>query len=439
MDQEDPMVSRPPLTLAEKKRIYRDKLRGRSLTEIAAELDCSPATVRKWWRQARDYGLARLHQGRRSRAATGILSRFAPIVTAQALAYKRAHPRWGPDRVLVELQHDPLLLDQRLPSRSRLALLFKAECPQLLTTPQPARPLPPPPRPTAVHECWQLDSQEAIRLTNGQIATICTIRDPVGAVILASQAFEVTTARHWRKLTWEEVRSVIRSACAIWGTLPDALQTDNELCLNGSPTDPFPSRLTLWLIGLGVLHRRIRPGRPTDQAQIERSHRTLANFVGTPEGLPDLPSLQQRLDLEREQHNAWFPSRASDCAGRPPLVAHPEVRHARRPFRVEWERRLFDEQRVYSHLASVTLQRKVSTNGRISLGRRLFQVGRRWAGQMVDVRCDPLTREWVAQVAENELVRHPIVGVDAATLTGIADIPSSEEQPIQLTLPCFAA
>jgi hypothetical protein len=64
---------------------------------------------------------------------------------------------------------------------------------------------------------------------------------------------------------------------------------------------------------------------------------------------------------------------------------------------------------------------------------------RRWAGQMVGVRCDPLRREWVVQVVESEVVRHPVVGMDVTMLTGIADIPSSEEQPIQLTLPCFAA
>jgi hypothetical protein len=29
-----------------------------------------------------------------------------------------------------------------------------------------------------------------------------------------------------------------------------------------------------------------------------------------------LGQLQQRLDREREQHNRFFPARASDCAGR---------------------------------------------------------------------------------------------------------------------------
>ena len=110
----------------------------------------------------------------------------------------------------------------------------------------------------------------------------------------------------------------------------------------------------------GWLGRRasfIRPNTPTDQAQVERTHRTLDGFVGLPDPRLDLGQLQQRLDSEREQHNRWFPSRASDCAGRPPLLAHPELQHPRRPYRLEWERQLFDLQRVYDYLTTIPLER----------------------------------------------------------------------------------
>ena len=50
------MAARAPLTLAEKERLYAEKLRGRSLSAIAAELGCSRETARKWWRIARDHG-----------------------------------------------------------------------------------------------------------------------------------------------------------------------------------------------------------------------------------------------------------------------------------------------------------------------------------------------------------------------------------------------
>ena len=52
------MAARTPLTLAEKEWLYAEKVRGRSLSAIAAELGCSHETARKWWRLARDHGRA---------------------------------------------------------------------------------------------------------------------------------------------------------------------------------------------------------------------------------------------------------------------------------------------------------------------------------------------------------------------------------------------
>ncbi len=289
------MTTRTALTAGEKERIYREKAAGRTLAAIAADLRCSLACLRKWWRRARDQGPAAWTRPRAARAPTGAASRCDPDVVAYALALKQAHPGWGPDHVRSVLQQHPTLGQRHLPSRSRLAALFRERCPSLLASHRPRPPeRPRPPRATAVHECWQLDSQEGIRLGDGQVATICSVRDEYGAAILGSEAFQVTTAAHWRKLTVAEVRGVLRAAFTAWQTLPQCVQTDNELCLAGAPTDPFPSLLTLWLQGLGVTHRFIRPGRPTDQAQIERSHRTLGNWINDPESLADVATCKPR-------------------------------------------------------------------------------------------------------------------------------------------------
>lgn len=434
------MAARVPLSLADKERLYAEKVRGRSLEAIAAELGCSFETARKWWRVARDHGRAAFQHPRRGRAPTGVLSRFSPVLTARALALKRQHPSWGPDRVLAELHAEPLLAGLRLPSRSRLALLFKTSCPDLVA-PRRCHPAPPsaPPRPSAVHECWQLDFQEAIALAEDHRASICSIRDPVGAVIVTSRAFDVTAGARGRRLNWQEVRDVLRSAFAQWQALPDSIQTDNEVCLGGQPSDPLPSLLTLWLAGLGVTHHFIRPNTPTDQAQIERTHRTLDGFVGLPDATLTLARLQERLDSEREMHNRWLPSRASDCAGRPPLVAHPELLRPRRPYALEQERALFDEQRVYDYLAGIGLERKVSSAGQVQIGGQSRSVGRAAAGQVVKVVCDATTREWVVRVANDvEIKRLPIQGLDATTLTGITEVSMHDLPPLQLTLPLVA-
>jgi transposase InsO family protein len=434
------MAARAPLTLAEKERIYAEKIRGCSLPAIAAEVGCALATARKWWRIARDHGRAAFRQVRRGRTATGVLARFPPPITEQALARTRAQPAGGPVRSLSVLGRHPALRARPLPCRARLAGLFKTTGPDLVAARRPRLPPPAaPPLPTAVHASWHLDFQEAIPRADDPRARIGTLRDPFGAAILASQAFDVTGGARGRRLTWQEVRSVIRSAFVRWETLPDTLPTDNEACLGGQPTDPAPSRLTLWLVGLGVQHRFIRPNTPTDQAEVERTHRTLDGFVGLPDPQLDLAALQQRLDTERELNNRWFASRASDCGGRPPLVAHPLLLRPRRRYGLEWERALFNQQRVYAYLASIPLTRKVTSTGQLHLYGAVRSVGRATAGQTVTVECDPQAREWVVTQADGtEVKRLPIHGLDVTSLTGIAATPTVDLAPIQLTLPLAA-
>lgn len=447
------MPQQNPLTEVEKERIYQGKLVGKTLSELADELHHSVFCVRKWWRRVRDEGIRGLSARPRGPTRKGILSHFDTQVAQKALSLKRSHRRWGADRALVELRTDLELQGLKLPSRSRLAAFFKQHCPECVATRKPRPPAPSvPPQATGAHEIWQLDNQEGIRLQDGDIVTICNIRDPVGAAMIASRAFEVKTTRHWRKLTWKEVRQVLRDGFTDWQTLPDCILTDNELALAGGPNDPFPGMLTMWLIGLGVQHHRIRPHRPTDQPHVERNHRTLDDFALHEESLVSFPTLQQALDQERQMYNSVFPSRASDCAGHPPLEAHPELLHPRRPYRPEWELALFDLQRVYDYLATFTFERKVSATGRVSLGRQLYSVGRKWAGYTLSVQFDPDQGEWVffaeTEKAEEEpkdgeekreIARRTVKNLDVDTLTGLNPHDFAPTPPIQLTLPCFIA
>ena len=437
------MSQRAPLTVVEKEQIVQARGQGKTLAEIAVALHCSRACVRKWWRQHGAEGRKGLRARRRGRGPSGLLAGIDARVRATALRLKRAHPGWGADRVMIELQDDQRLRKLRLPHRSQLTAFFKRCCPDCVKTYRPApAPVARPAAATGVHEQWQLDCQEGLRLRNGHVATLCNIRDPVGAAMIASQAFQVTTARHWRKLSWTEVRQVLRSAFCEWKTLPDSVQTDNELGLAGAPTDLFPSRLTLWLMGLGIKHRFIRPGQPTDQPHIERAHRTLDGLALGGQALANRVRLQRSLDAERVVYNQRFPARASDCAGRPPLVAHPELLCPRRPYQVEWELALFEIQRVYAYLATFVFTRKVNSGGQISLGRVLYSLGRKFAGQCVKVRFDPARQEWVSTTtseSEDQVIRRPLQSLDIQELTGLDPVAQRHMPPVQLAFPGFVA
>lgn len=440
------MEKRAPLNPTEKERIYAGKLNGERLTDIARELHCSWETARKWWKRGREHGRIGLGQQRKGRGAKGILSQFDPHVAEQAEQLKRLHPHWGADRVRIELAQDPSLAGEALPGRSRLAAFFKIRCPDCV---QAYHSRPPPPDPAAilpaVHAVWQLDSQEGIALGNGDTAIISNIRDPYGAAPIASCAFSGTVTTRSRKLTFPEYRQVLRAGFTEWQTLPDQVSTDNELRFLGNPASDFPGLLTLYLVGLGIRHVLTRPGQPTDHAQIERNHRTFDNLTFSAADLQNLEHLQQALDRERQVYLHQYPAQASDCHGRPPLVAHPELLHPRRFYQPACEPLLFSMQRVFDYLATFTFQRLVSRSGCVALAHPV-SIGRQFARDLPDrkvwVRCDPAAKTWVfyrkrATDTDDlvELVRRPIRHLDFEILTGLDSATPLPAFPVQLPLP----
>jgi hypothetical protein len=297
-----------------------------------------------------------------------------------------------------------------------------------------------------VHEVWQVDHQEKQVLGDGTYATVCNIRDPVGAAMIASQAFSTKTEKRWRKLTPDEVQTVLRAAFEEWHTLPERVLTDNELGLAGSPQELFPSRLTLWLRGLGIVHHRIRPHQPTDQAQVERQHRTLDNFTADAARRADLVMFQAALDAERQVYNAAFPCRASDCHGRPPLTAHPELGHPRRPYPPNGEYAVFDLQRVFDYLATFTFARHISSQGHLHLNHTAYYAGAAHVNKNVWVRCDPVAHQWLVYErpqptdpnSEQLIKRLAIKNLDVQSLAGRELQPIELAEPLQLSLPCLA-
>lgn len=431
------------LKQAEREQIYVKKTSGASLPEIAEELNISYECARKWWRRFRDEGQSGIARRKRGRKVKGILSEFDKQVVAKSLELKQSHPRWGANRVLLELSKETALAELKLPSRSRLQAYFRETCPESISIWTKHKQVPKPVKASAVHEIWQVDHQEGHRLDNGEIATVCNIRDPYGAAMIASQAFSVKTDKRWRKLTWEEVRQVLRPGFAKWKTLPDSVMTDNEMSLGGNPNDPFPSWLSLWLAGLGIKHVFIRSHCPKDQAQIERQHRTLDGLTFSHEDRQTIDHFQKALQRERNIYNHDFPSRASLCQQQAPLTTFPQLLQPRRPYAIEHEPVLFSMQLVFNYLASFTFERKVNSNGQATLKGIHYTVGLAYAGKSVSVSFDPHQCQWIFSLQNsdgglNEIKRQAPLEISYAQLTGFEEPLQKIPLPIQLTLPLAA-
>jgi hypothetical protein len=332
------------------------------------------------------------------------------------------------------MEKDSMLDGLVLPKRTALADFFGEACPELLQRRQPRPAAPPPAR--HVHELWKMDAKEAIRLADGTIATALEVREPVACVCLGAIAHAVQTAKAWRKLTLRETQADLRQVFVEFG-LPLGIQTDRERVYGRPPTEAFPTLFTLWLAGLGINHHFTRPGQATDQAHVEREHRTLFDWLEQPQPLANLEALQTGLDEARHMHNYVLPSDAGDCQGRPPMEAHPEVLQSLRPYHPAAELALFDLARVDRFLAQFTWSYKVSKVGQVRIADHAYSVGTAYARQYVNVRLAPQDRHFVFRGGQSGHIikRCPAKGLDVGIITGLDAPMAHSNEPIQLSFP----
>lgn len=429
------MTRRKALMFAEKERIYFGKLAGKRLEDLAQEIECSFDCARKWWRIGRDGGIEALQQERPVKRKKGVLSRFPALVAKRALYWKQRYPRRGPDRILFEMSNDAQLDNLRLPQYSTLAGFFKETCPELL---RKRRPVPPkPPQPSRVHDLWQIEAKEKIVLGDETIVTVLQVREPVGCVFLGCFAHPVQRNKHWRKLSLLEIQTDLRLVFTEFG-LPFALQTDRERVYGRPASEAFPSLFSLWLVGLGVTHHFSRPAQATDQAQVERGHRTWNDWLKQLTPTADLDTYHTELAQARYMHNQILSSHAGDCQGKTPYQAHPEVCTPIRPFAPHAELFLFNLERVDYFLAQFSWQHKVTKSGQVSVGQTNYYVGQTYAGLTVDVSFALDDRHFVfkhSQTAKT-LKRCSAKKLDVPIITGLnlEKLPDSS-QPFQLPLP----
>lgn len=406
----------------ERRLYYELHQAGQTYEQIAATHGRSPECVRYWCRRQRDGGTV---ETRYRRSSAGLLSQFSPGVRYVILRLRLEHPRWGPDSILLHLKKRPSLRGMKLPSRTAIGR-YIAQWKKLRRPRRPhgkrrSRPQPA----TSVHQRWQIDFKERLKLDDGTAVDLYTACDPVAGACIGATLF---VAPPGTRIQSENVRALLRTCFAQWGTLPREIQTDGETALVGRTIkEAFPSRFTLWLKGLGIDHLVIRHRRPTDNAEVERWHRTINEYVMMGNEHQSANQLDQSLQQALEELLHERPSWAKECNGRPPAVAYPELFEPVRPFQADHELACFDLSRVDNYLAELSWRRRVSKRGQISIDQqRRYTVGYQHAHKEVLVRFDPADRHFVfydAEAPDSELCRRPARDLEVEDLTGIAEWP----------------
>jgi hypothetical protein len=422
-----------------RRKFYQAHLQGKSYTEIAAEAGVSKECVRYWCR--------RQHQGasvisQYPGPAPGLLQRFDPLVRYALLKVRLQHPGWGPVPLRLALRKRPSLAQLKLPHASQIGrYLHQFERFRRKRRSLQARERPQPPHHT--FQRWQIDFKMGLALPDGQLVNLFTACDPFAGACIGAQVFPAgRVGQAPKRVVQEQVRAFLRTCFARWQVLPEQLQTDGEstLVANHGPND-FPTTFTLWLHGLGIEHRVIRPHRPTDNAEVERMHRTVTAFALQGSRLTDLAALNAALQESLTVLVYQLPSHAKRCAGLPPIQAHPELETPSQVFQPEWEFAWFDLTRVDQYLAQFVWERRVGKTGQVDLGAQVYSVGREQARKLLTIRYDPRTRELVFFTQPQgtgkdglEIKRHPLRGGRVEDLIGLA-CPALAPGPQQLPLP----
>jgi hypothetical protein len=344
------------------------------------------------------------------------LHKFDPLVKYVILRLKREHPAWGLDVLRLALKRRPSLKGKRLPKRTAIWNYLRCFYPRLMEHRRlrTQRPIAKTSSITAVHQRWQMDCKGDVQLEGlGQIKPFIVCDEFTGAP-LAGIIHLVKQDNQQFLLSFRDIQADLRTIFSQWG-LPDQLRMDRDPLWIGSSRLEWPGTLLLWLIGLGITPVINRPYCPTDNPHVERRNRIWNEHVYLGTKCQHLDQLQALTDQAWRDRRELLPSCNPNCAGQPPLVAHPELAQPRRPYQPDQEQSRFDLQRVYIYLSQWEWQRKVDCLGSISIADYTRRVSAEHIGQVIKVHFDLATHEFVAAAMDGTELRRftlPIICSD---------------------------
>jgi len=166
----------------------------------------------------------------------------------------------------------------------------------------------------------------------------------------------------------------------------------------GDPQLELIPPLALWLIGLGIQVIWNRPRTPQDNAKVERCQGVLANWTEF-EKCKDTFDLQIRLWQQAHFYNYDFPIPRKKYRKR--IELFPNLGFTGVP----WNPADFKLQRVLNLLAKANWERKVSTNGQITMYAQRFSVGTSYKHQQVSIQLCPLENAWQVYDDQANLIK----------------------------------
>jgi len=285
----------------ERKRFVRDYARGDwTMRALCARYGITPPCGYKWWARFQADGERGLTE--RSRAPRGRPHQTAPALEALIVAARREYG-WGAKKLqhILRTRHP----GEVWPARSTFNAILerhgvlekrrrRVAWPHSGTVPLRSQ------RP---NEIWPADFKGQFKTHDGVYCYPLTVTDHFSRQLLAVRGLPAITQGDTRAA----FRQLFREA-----GLPEAIRTDNGTPFASSGLHGL-SALNLWWMQLGIVHQRIRPGRPQDNGSHERMHRELKRETARPPAA-HRRAQQARFDQFRRRYNEERPHEALDNA-----------------------------------------------------------------------------------------------------------------------------
>jgi transposase InsO family protein len=353
---------------------------GRSVSEVAGQWGVSRQSLHTWLRRYEDFGLGGLEP--RSRRPVSCPHQMSGVLEAQILEMRRAHPGWGPRRILYQLQRaaGP---GEVVPSRSAIY-----RCLVRAGVIEPAvrrrrdehwkrwergEPM----------ELWQMDTVGGFLLADGRRAKALTGIDDHSRFCVSAHLMLRETA--------QRVCDGLALAMRTYG-VPEEILTDNGKVFTGRFNRP-PVEVLFDRVCRenGITHRLTEPRSPTTTGKVERFHRTMRAEFRTDRVFASLAVAQAELDEWVAHYNSERPHQSIG-------MVPPVQRFSRRPT----PGRLAATVPAVDRSGDDWVARRAGANGVISVSWQQICLGKAAAGHQVDVH----VTEQVLQVWDgNQLLK----------------------------------
>ncbi len=271
-----------------------------SLSSLCAQYGVSRKTGYKWIERYRSSGLAGLTEASSRPLHSPDKTPYRIEQSIIELRQQFMEPPGAKKIHTLLARHYPVEL---IPSKTTIYNILNRA--GLVETRRRKRRVSPYPQPFApvsqVNELWSVDYKGQFKLRNGQWCYPLTVMDHQSRYLCGCEALKGPLLK--------DTKAAFIKVFRTYG-LPWRIRSDNGTPFASTSCGGL-SRLSIWWLKLGILPERIEPGKPQQNGQHERMHRTLKRAATRPPSA-SMRAQQQQFDRFSHEYNHQRPHESLD-------------------------------------------------------------------------------------------------------------------------------